>query len=91
MFLFELAADRVLYGIGKPGKTLDEAQDEEDGCIVSDRYGGVALFDPVQRHAAERGALGEDGDGNAPPPSGVADILAELADGPQNGYRKDRR
>jgi len=67
---------------------VDKAQCKKHRRTIPDRHAGVALFEPVQGHAADRGWLCEDRNGNASPSAGVANVLPKLAECPQDRYRE---
>jgi hypothetical protein len=76
---------RRIRHIGDP---VHEAQGEQHGRVIADVDALIALLDLVERHAADRGALGENGGSNPPPPPGVADVLAQLSQCPKDGDRE---
>jgi hypothetical protein len=91
MLFFKLKTDGVVFWVGKVRETLNHAHYEEDRGVDSDRNTGVALFNLDQRGPADGGALSRDGHGDAPPPPGVADIVAQLAQRmPDGDWQYDR-
>src|SRR5262249_15452598 len=88
MFLFELQAYRVVLVVGELSQAIRQPQDKENGRIVAHRHAGIALFNLDQSRAADGSALCGDLSRYAPPPSCVPYIVAELAQGTRDGYRK---
>jgi len=79
VLLFELKTDGVGFWVGKVSKALDHAYHEEDRGVDPEGDAGIAFFNLDQGGPADGGALSRNGHGDAPSPSGVADIVAQLA------------
>jgi hypothetical protein len=79
--LFELKAESVMARVGEIGEALLEAQRKKHLGVYSDGNAGIALFHAAQRHPARRRPFGQNRRGDPAPAAGVADVLAQLAEG----------
>jgi hypothetical protein len=79
MLPFKLKADRVVFQIGKIREALDHAHHKEHCGVDPERNTGITLFNLDQRCPADGGTLSRDAHGNAPPPPGVSDVVAQFA------------
>ena len=77
----ERLPDAIAADIGNLAQTVEQAERLKDGGVDADADIGVAGFDLLQGRAGREGALGHDRHGEPPPPPGVADIRAKLAQG----------
>ena len=65
-----------------------EAENEENARVVAECDSGVPAFDSVEGGATEHRALGHERGGDAPPPAGVPEVSAELAEHGEGRKRK---
>lgn len=76
---FEAQPNLIARGIRQVPQSIRHSEDEEDRGVDAHRHAGVTLFDPAQRIAADEGAFGHERHGQASPPAGSRDVLAELS------------
>lgn len=75
---FEAEPNLIARGVRQVSQSIRHSEDEEDRGVDAHRHAGVTLFDPAQRIAAYEGAFGHERHGQASPPAGGRDVLAEL-------------
>ncbi len=76
VFFFQLTPDGVVPWIGHVGQPVGHSQRKEKGGVCPYRDAGIALLDLVQGHPADGGPLCQDRHGDAPPPPGIANVMA---------------
>jgi hypothetical protein len=86
--LFKLKAHGVIPGVSQVGEPISHAHYKQNGGIAAHRNTGGASFDLGERRSAYRCPLRGDLCANAPPPSCIPDILAELMHGTHNWKRQ---
>jgi hypothetical protein len=71
---------------------IEQPKRLQNGGIDADADTGIARFDLLEGRTRRERALGHDRHGQPPPPTGVADIRAQLAQSaPHSGGRVVRR
>lgn len=75
---FEAQADPIARCVCQVSQSTGHSEDEEDRGVDAHRHAGVTLFDPSQRIAADEGTFGHECHGQASPPAGGRDVLAEF-------------
>ena len=75
---------------GEIAQPVRHAQHKKDRGVYPDRDAGIALFNFDEGRAADRRALRRDCRWDAPPPPGITDVVAELAQGmPYREWHED--
>ncbi len=88
----ESLADAVATYIRDFAEALRQAQCMQDGAVDSDADAGVPCLDPLQSGSRRERTFGHDRHGQSATASGVAEVLAQLAQQPSDtGGRIVRR